>query len=58
VSFLNGATVLGSGTLDANGIATFSSTTLAAGAYSVTAVYLADNVYSSVTSAPQALTIN
>jgi hypothetical protein len=58
VSFLNGATVVGRGTLDANGIATFSSTTLAAGAYSVTAVYLGDNVYSSVTSALQALTIN
>jgi hypothetical protein len=58
VSFLNGATVLGRGTLDANGIATFSSTTLAAGAYSVTAVYLGGTVYSSVTSTPQALTIN
>jgi hypothetical protein len=58
VNFLNGTTALGSGTLDANGAATFSSTTLASGVYSVTAVYLSGSVYSSVTSAPQALTIN
>ena len=58
VNFLNGAKVLGSGTLDANGNATFTSTTLAPGSYSITAVYLGGNVYSSVTSDPQALTIN
>ncbi len=58
VNFLNGTTVLGKGTLDANGVATFSSTTLASGSYSITAVYLGDGVNSSVTSAPQMLTIN
>jgi hypothetical protein len=54
---MNGITVLGSSTLGANGFATFSPTTLVAGNYSVTAAYLGDNVYSPVTSPPQALTI-
>ena len=57
VNFLNGAIMLGKGTLDANGVATFSSS-LAAGSYSITAVYVGDGVNSSVTSGPQSLTIN
>jgi hypothetical protein len=47
VNFLNGAKMLGSGTLDANGVATFSSTTLAPGVYSITAAYPGGAVYSS-----------
>ena len=39
VTFKNGATILGTGTLNASGIATFSTTTLAIGTHSMTAVY-------------------
>jgi hypothetical protein len=39
VSFLNGSTVLGTATLNASGVATLSTTSLAAGTYSLTAQY-------------------
>lgn len=42
VSFYNGATLLGTGTLNASGVATWSSSTLAAGSYSLTAHYQGD----------------
>ncbi len=43
VTFLDGATTLGTGTLNASGVATFSTTTLPAGADSITASYGGDN---------------
>jgi hypothetical protein len=58
VNFMNGTTVLGSAVVDGYGNATWSpASPLASGTYFMTAVYLGDNVYSSVTSAPQPLTI-
>ena len=58
VYFMNGTTTLGSGPL-ANGTATFNTTTLDAGTYSVTAAYSGDNTFAGSTSAPaQSLTIN
>jgi hypothetical protein len=57
VNFVNnGTTMLGSGTLT-NGVATFSSTTLGANNYSITAVYLGDATHSGSTSSAQPLTI-
>ena len=45
VNFLNGTTVLGTGALDANGVATFNPSDLPAGTYSVTAAYLGDDTF-------------
>ncbi|HXE06752.1 MAG TPA: Ig-like domain repeat protein, partial [Acidobacteriaceae bacterium] len=50
VSFLDGTTVLGSGMLSA-GVATFSTSSLAGGPHSITAVYSGDSNYAPVTSA-------
>jgi hypothetical protein len=59
VNFMNGDTLLGSGTLNTSDTATFSTSSLDAGGYSVTAVYLGDNTFAGSTSAPaQSLTIN
>ena len=58
VNFMNGATLLGTGTLDSNGIATFSTANLVSGTYSVTAAYLGDDTFAPSTSDPQNLTIN
>jgi len=58
VNFLNGATLLGAGTLDSHGIATFSTSDLREGSYSVTAAYLGDDTFAPSTSGPQSLTIN
>jgi len=57
VSFNNGSTVLGTGTVSSLGVATFTSTTLAAGTYSVTAAYSGDDLYASSSSAAQTLTV-
>jgi hypothetical protein len=52
VRFLDGTTQIGTGTLNASGVATFTTTTLAAGAHSTTAAYGGDNVFgASVSSA-------
>jgi DNA-binding beta-propeller fold protein YncE len=56
VTFYNGSTVLGTGTVN-GGTATFSSSTLATGSYSITAVYPGDSNYNSNTSSPQSLTV-
>jgi hypothetical protein len=40
VSFMDGATTLGTGTLDGNGVATFSTSNLSAGTHSITATYV------------------
>jgi hypothetical protein len=58
VNFLNGAALLGTGALDANGVATFSTSGLPAGAYSVTAAYLGDGTLAPSTSSAQSLPIN
>ncbi|MBS0367502.1 MAG: Ig-like domain repeat protein [Proteobacteria bacterium] len=57
VTFKNGATTLGSASLNGAGIATFSSSTLAAGNYSVTAVYGGDANNTGSTSSAVALTV-
>ncbi len=57
VTFLNGSTTLGSGTIGSNGQATFTTSMLAVGSYSVTAQYSGDGDYSGVTSASTPLSI-
>jgi Bacterial Ig-like domain (group 3) len=57
VTFYNGATSLGSGTVGSNGMATFMSSTLTAGPYSVTAQYSGDSANAASTSLAQPLTI-
>jgi hypothetical protein len=57
VYFLDGTTTLGSSPLSA-GLANYSTTTLAAGGHSITARYSGDSNFSTVTSAPQTVTIN
>ncbi len=57
VTFYNGATVLGTALVGANGIATFTSSMLAAGSYSVTAQYGGNAPYTASTSSAQPLTL-
>ena len=57
VTFYNGATVLGTGTLNASGIATLATAALPVGSDSVTAGYNGDNNYSSSTSNAVAETV-
>ncbi len=58
VNFYNNvSTLLGNGTVS-GGTATFSTSTLTAGSYSITAVYSGDSNYSSNTSSAQSLTVN
>jgi hypothetical protein len=57
VSFYNGSTMLGGGTVDATGTAAISSSSLAAGTYSVTAVYSGDATFAPSTSSAVALTV-
>jgi hypothetical protein len=57
VSFNNGTTVLGTGTVSGLGVATLTSTTLAVGTYSVVAVYSGDALYATSSSSAQALTV-
>ena len=58
VSFFNGSTLLGTATLNAKAVATFTTSTLAAGTYSVTASYSGDvNNAPSITAAIS-LTVN
>ncbi|HEY0307806.1 MAG TPA: Ig-like domain repeat protein [Acidobacteriaceae bacterium] len=52
VLFMNGATTLGTGILDATGTATFSTSALTAATYNVTAVYAGDGSYLNGTSSP------
>ncbi|MBI1761098.1 MAG: Ig-like domain repeat protein [Acidobacteria bacterium] len=51
VMFLDGATSLGQGTLNASGVATFTTSTLTAGTHKLTAAYAGDTNYGSSTSA-------
>ena len=57
VNFLIGSTTLGSATLNASGVASFLSSAINGGNYSVTAVYAGDNIYSTLTSVASSLTI-
>jgi hypothetical protein len=58
VNFLDGTTVLGSGTLNSSGVATYSTAALAVGSHSITASYAGDSNYSAATSAALKLTVN
>jgi hypothetical protein len=51
VTFLDGATVLGVGTISAQGIATFTTSTLTIGSHPITASYGGDSGYTAATSA-------
>ena len=50
ITFLDGATAIGTGTINASGIATFTTSSLAIGSHSITAVFGGDANFSSVTS--------
>jgi len=58
VSFYNGATLLGSGTLNSSGVATFSTTSLPAGSDSLTAAYSGNSLFAASTSAALSETMN
>jgi Concanavalin A-like lectin/glucanases superfamily/Bacterial Ig-like domain (group 3) len=50
VTFMDGAATLGTGTVNASGVATFSTTTLGQGSHAITAVYSGDANYTGSTS--------
>ncbi len=58
VTFHNGSSPLGTGTLDAAGVAHFNSSGLAHGTYTVTASYGGDSTHATSVSAAQTLTVN
>jgi hypothetical protein len=58
VNFLANGNVIGAGTLNASGVATFTTSTLAAGTYSITAVYAGDTNDAGSTSAAVLLTVS
>src|SRR6202453_583483 len=58
VTFLDGATALGTGTLNSSGVATFSTTALTTGVHSITAQYPGDANFSGSTSPAISITIN
>jgi hypothetical protein len=57
VNFMNGSTVLGSGSVNSSGIATLSITSLPAGTYSLTARYAGNSSYLASTSAAALVTV-
>jgi hypothetical protein len=57
VTFNDGAKALGTGTLNASGVATYTTSTLAPNNYSLTAAYGGDATYSSSTSTAQTLAV-
>jgi hypothetical protein len=57
VTFLDGTTSLGTGALNASGVATFSTTALAAGAHSLTASYGGDTNFATSTSTAVSVTV-
>jgi len=57
VTFMNGATSLGTGTLNAGGIATLNTTTLPQGVDNITAVYPGDTNFAPATSAAAPVTV-
>ncbi|MGA5822264.1 Ig-like domain-containing protein, partial [Kitasatospora sp. NPDC094028] len=58
VSFFDGVTLLGTGTLDATGTATFTSSALGVGIHALTAVYSGDTAFNGSTSPVDAQTVN
>lgn len=58
VTFLDGVTTLGTGTLNSSGVATFSMSALAPGSHSITASYGGDGNYASSTSSVLTQTVN
>jgi hypothetical protein len=58
VSFFNGATLLGTGTINSSGIATFTSSNLPTGPLSLTAAYSGNTSSAGSTSAIQIVTVN
>jgi Big-like domain-containing protein len=50
VAFKEGATILGTGTLNSGGVATFTTATLSAGSHSITGVYSGDAIFAVSTS--------
>lgn len=58
VSFFNGSTLVGTGTVDVTGVASFTTSSLPAGSLTLTAVYSGNYGSAGSTSAPQNETIN
>jgi len=58
VTFFNGTTSLGSGTVNASGVATFTISTLQSGTHSVTGSYGGDTIFAPTTSAALSVTVN
>jgi hypothetical protein len=58
VSFLNGASLLGTATLNSSGVATLTLSSLAAGSYAATASYSGDANYAAGVSSAVTLTVN
>jgi hypothetical protein len=58
VSFFNGSTLLGMGTLNSSGVATFSATSLPVGSLSLTAVYSGNSGFAASTSVNFTETVN
>jgi hypothetical protein len=58
VNFNDGSTTLGPGTLDGTGTASFTTSTLSAGAYALVAAYLGDTNFSPASSSALSQTIN
>jgi hypothetical protein len=58
VNFLSGSTLLGTATLNSSGVATLTTSSLAAGTYSLTAQYAGNANFLSSTSAAVSLTVN
>ncbi|MDB5330308.1 MAG: hypothetical protein JWP03_1459 [Phycisphaerales bacterium] len=58
VTFMDGATTLGTGTLNASRQATFTTTTLSVASHSITAVYAGDTTFTGSTSAAVTQTVN
>jgi astacin (peptidase family M12A)/Big-like domain-containing protein len=58
VAFKDGATMLGTGTLNSGGVATFTTATLSAGSHSITGVYSGDAIFAVSTSSVLKQTVN
>jgi uncharacterized repeat protein (TIGR01451 family) len=57
VSFFSGSTLLGTGGVSASGVATFTTSSLAAGSYSITATYSGNTAFAASTSSPVSVTV-
>lgn len=58
VTFMDGSSTLGTGTLNSSGVATFSTAALTGGSHSITAVYGGNTTYTSATSKALTQTVN